>query len=71
FKTEIKRLNIEDKFLKDSIITEGKIDFDKSHAQKTPCPDYLLQYPKKNPRIEITFEKCNDKVTLQTIKALR
>jgi hypothetical protein len=48
-------LRIDEKFVKDSIITNGKVDFDRSHAQKKPCPDYLL-YPEKNPSYEITLK---------------
>ena len=71
FKTEMSANQIDEKFLKDSIITKGEIDFKRSHAQKMPCPDYLLFYPEKNPRFEITFEKCNDNVTFNTLKKLK
>lgn len=71
FQTEMKILNIDEKFLKDSIITKGFVDFERSNAQKKPCPDYLLHYPEKNPRFEITFEKCSEKVTFQTVKKVR
>lgn len=71
FKTEMNSLNIDEKFLKDSIITKGKIDFDRSHAQKKPCPDYLLTYPENNPKYEITFEKCEEKASLNSLKKLR
>jgi len=71
FQTEMKTLNIDEKFLKDSIITKGLVDFERSNAQKKPCPDYLLHYPEKNPRFEITFEKCSEKVTFQTVKKVR
>lgn len=71
FKTEMNALNINEKFLKDSIITNGKIDFDRSHAQKKPCPDYVLNYPEKNPVYEITFEKCEEKAVLNTVKKIR
>lgn len=64
-------LKIDEKFLKDSIITKGKVDFDKSHAQKTPCPDYVLVYPEKNPTYEITYEKCEEIVTLNSLKKLK
>jgi hypothetical protein len=33
-KAEMATLKIDEKFLKDSIITKGKVDFDRSHAQK-------------------------------------
>lgn len=71
FKTDMAALKVSEKFLKDSIITSGKIDFDRSHAQKKPCPDYLLSYPETNPVYEITFEKCEEKAVLNTIKKLK
>ncbi|ALR29688.1 hypothetical protein ATE47_03735 [Chryseobacterium sp. IHB B 17019] len=71
FKTEMNALKIDEKFLKDSIITKGKVDFDKSHAQKKPCPDYLLTYPEKNPTYEITFEKCEETTMMKTLKKLK
>ncbi|WP_312091041.1 hypothetical protein [Chryseobacterium sp.] len=71
FKTKMNALKINEKFLKDSIITNGKIDFDKSHAQKKPCPDYLLTYPEKKPAYEITFEKCENKAVLLSLKKLQ
>ncbi len=70
FKAEMSANNIDEKFLKDSIFTEGGVDFKRSNAQKEPCPDYLLFYPKKNPRYEITFEKCKEGVTLNSLKPL-
>jgi hypothetical protein len=71
FKAEMSALNVNEKFLKDSIITKGTIDFDRSHAQKKPCPDYLLTYPEKNPAYEITFEKCEEKATMISLKKMK
>ncbi|OBW40203.1 hypothetical protein AB670_03441 [Chryseobacterium sp. MOF25P] len=71
FKNEMKTLKVDEKFLKDSIITLGKIDFERSHAQKKPCPDYVITYPEKNPTYEITFEKCEEKAVLSSLKKLR
>lgn len=71
FKNEMKTLKVDEKFLKDSIITLGKIDFDRSHAQKKPCPDYVITYPKENPTYEITFEKCEEKAVLSSLKKLK
>ncbi|WP_159479573.1 hypothetical protein [Chryseobacterium sp. 18068] len=71
FKNEMKTLKVDEKFLKDSIITLGKIDFGRSHAQKKPCPDYVITYPKENPTYEITFEKCEEKAVLSSLKKLR
>lgn len=71
FSTEMAENKIEEKFLRDSIITKGEIDFDKSQAQKKPCPEYVLIYPKKNPRYEVRFEKCKDDATFSSLKKLR
>ena len=62
---------IDEKFIKDSIITNGKVDFDRSHAQKKPCPSYLLTYPEKKPSYEITYEKCEETVTVNSLKKLK
>lgn len=71
FKAEMEFLKIDEKFLKDSIITRGYIDFDKSDAQKKPCPSYILIYPRKNPRYEIGYEKCEETSNFQSLKKLR
>ncbi|AZA79893.1 DUF4258 domain-containing protein [Chryseobacterium sp. G0186] len=70
-KTAMITYKIDEKFIKDSIITNGKVDFDKSHAQKKPCPNYLLTYPEKNPAYEIIFEKCEETVTVNSLKKLK
>lgn len=70
-KAEMATLKVDEKFLKDSIITKGKIDFDRSHAQKKPCPDYLLTYPEEKPTYEITFEKCEENVMVNSLKKLK
>lgn len=71
FRTEMELNKIDEKFLRDSIITKGEIDFEKSHAQKKPCPDYVLTYPKKNPKFEVSFEKCEKTSTFNTFRKLR
>lgn len=71
FKAEMNALKMNETFLKDSIITNGEIDFDRSHAQKKPCPDYLIFYPKKNPRYEVLFEKCGENTQLLSLKKLK
>lgn len=71
FKAQMSELNVDEKFLKDSIITKGEIDFEKSHAQKKPCPDYILVYPEKNPRFEVRFEKCKDNASFISLKKLK
>ena len=59
FKQKMDELKMDEKFIRDSILTKGTIDFDKSKAQAKPCPEYLLLYPKNNPKLEISIlEKC-------------
>jgi len=67
FRNEMKLNNIDEKYLKDSIITKGEIDFEKSHAQKKPCPDYIL----RSSNYEISFEKCKDNATFKSLSKLR
>ena len=71
FSEEMKLNNDDEKFLKDSIITFGEVDFERSEAQKKPCPSYILLYPKKNPRFKISYEKCKEQNTFNTLKKLR
>lgn len=37
FKVQMQHLQITESFLKDSLITHGEINFQKSNAQKKPC----------------------------------
>ena len=69
-KTVMQQNQITDEVLKDSLFVKGEIDFEKSHAQKEPCPDYYLITPEKNPQYEITFEKCKENVTITSLKKL-
>lgn len=71
FKSEMEGNKISEKFLKDSIITEGKIDFDKSKAQAKPCPQYLLVYPKNNPRFEVDYSKCKENAEFTGLRKIR
>lgn len=71
FQSGLTQNNLDEKFLRDSIITLGEIDFKRSNAQLEPCPQYLLSYPNQNPRYEITYEKCDKNVNFKTIKKIR
>lgn len=71
FEQELRKLNLNEQFLRDSIITAGEINFDQSKAQQKPCPYYLLTAPKKNPRFEITFTKCKTEAKFFTLRKLR
>lgn len=70
-KAEMEFLKMDENFLKDSILTKGNVDFERSNAQKKPCPTYILNYPKKNPRYEISFEKCQENTNVLQLKKLR
>lgn len=49
-------------------MSKGKIDFDRSEAQKQPCPKYLLFYPSKKPVYEVQYEKCKENAQFINIK---
>ncbi|WP_300675637.1 hypothetical protein [Soonwooa sp.] len=69
-KPELDLQKIDAQYLKDSIIGKGKIDFDKSQAQKQPFPEYYMTSPEKNPKYELTFEKTKDSVVIKSFKKL-
>jgi len=71
FKKEMEANKISEKSLKDDIISKGKIDFDKSNAQKKPCPEYILNFPKDNPTYEIHYSKCKEKAEFIGLKKLK
>ncbi len=71
FKSEMEFNKISENFIKDSILVKGKIDFDKSNAQKKPCPEYILYYPKNNPTYEIHYSKCKDNAEFLDLKKLK
>lgn len=71
FKNEMKTNNISEKQLKEKIINNGKIDFDKSEAQKKPCPEYVLFYPKSDSKFEIRYSKCKEKAEFISLKNLK
>ena len=71
FSEEMKVQKIDEKFLRDSIMKFGEVDFAKSNAQKKPCPIYILNYPKKNPRLQINFEKCENDAVFKSLEKLR
>lgn len=71
FKKEMDLWKVDEKFLKDSILTKGNIVFENSDPQKKPCPSYSLLYPKNNPRYEVGFEKCAEQSNFQSLKKLR
>ncbi len=71
FSEEMKVQKIDEKFLRDSIMKFGEIDFTKSNAQKKPCPIYILNYPKKNPKFQINFEKCENDAVFKSLEKVR
>ena len=64
----MKTLKIDEKFLKDSIITKGEINFDKSDAQKNLVQVIYFTAPEGNPTYEITFEKCKENAHFISLK---
>jgi hypothetical protein len=71
FQVEMEVNKISEQFLKDSIIAAGKIDFDRSKAQAKPCPQYLLLYPKNNPRFEVNYSKCKENAEFTGFKKIK
>ena len=71
FQVEMEVNKISEQFLKDSIIAAGKIDFDRSKAQAKPCPQYLLVYPKDNPRFEVSYSKCKNNAEFTGFKKIK
>jgi len=71
FKKALEVNKISEKELKDNIIPNGTINFDKSNAQKKPCPEYILNYPKNNPTYEIHYSKCKDKAEFLDLKKIK
>lgn len=71
FSKEMKTMNFDEQFLRDSILTIGIVDFTKSNAQKKPCPSYFLLSPEDSPKYEITFTKCEKSATFSSIKVLK
>lgn len=71
FQVEMEVNKISEQFFKDSIISAGKIDFDRSKAQQKPCPQYLLLYPKNNPRFEVNYSKCKENAEFTGLKKIK
>lgn len=71
FKKALEANKISEKELKDNIIPNGTINFDKSNAQKKPCPEYILLYPKDNPIYEINYSKCKETADFIGLKKLK
>ncbi len=71
FKKQMEANKISEKFLKDELIPKGEIDFDKSNAQKKPCPEYILNYPKDNPTYQIHYSKCKENAQFIGLKKLK
>lgn len=66
---QMKLLNIDEKYLKDSIISEGEIDFDNSEAQRQPCPRYvLISNQSEVKKYKVHFEKCKEEVKIERIE---
>lgn len=71
FKAQLNTLGFTQEFFRDSILSEGNVDFGQSEAQRQPCPRYILTYPYKAPTYKVYFEKCKDTATFFSIKSIR
>lgn len=64
--------HISKKFLRDTIFSDGGIDFGKSNPQRKPYPIYKLYYPTPdNAQYEVDFEKRKDTAYFYQLKVLR
>lgn len=70
FVKSMKSQHIDEKFLKDSLITRGEIDFSKSEAQRVPFPRYKLFYKGKK-RYEVNFEKREKDVLFISLENIK
>jgi len=55
--------NIDSTFVMDSLLKNGKINFDESQPRKLPCAEYVLYYD-SNKKYKLLFTKCKKNVTL-------
>lgn len=69
FKKAMQENKMSEKHLRDSLLSKGEINFEKSRAQQEPCAFYVLETNGNS--YEITFEKCSDKVTFLDLKKPR
>lgn len=69
FKTEMDASKITEDYLRKSLISKGEIDFDKSDAQRKPCPYYIIISEDKS--YEIHFEKCENSINFSKLIRLK
>ncbi|MCB9203194.1 MAG: hypothetical protein H6604_09155 [Flavobacteriales bacterium] len=69
-KQSIKQLNelsLSEKFVTDTVLYDGDINFSESNAQKEPCPDYKIYYPEKEKKYYVLFTKCKENVIIDGV----
>lgn len=71
FSQEMAAQNLDEKFLREQVLEKGKIDFDRSKPQETPCPSYIINYPSDQPKYEIEFSKCKEEAVFKSLKTLK
>ncbi len=67
---ELSHFNIDNEFIKDSILTLSSINFEESEPRKKPCSIYSVYYPKKNARFHFTISKCDSSAHIISAKKL-
>lgn len=70
FQKEMQTVNINEKILRDSLISKGEIDFTRSQTRKNPCPTYILTSSFNKTKYEIGYEKCKENVTFTSLKKI-
>lgn len=70
FRSQMQQLNINEKQLRDELISKGEIDFEQSKTRKEPCPTYVLTSSLPKGKYEIGYEKCKEKATFTSLKKI-
>lgn len=69
-KENLELLKLDESYLKDSIMAFGEINFERSEAQKQPCPEYIMISNRKGKKYEVSFQKCKENVTIKKLTKL-
>lgn len=59
-KQKISQYQLSESLIKEKIIKTGKINFDRSNAQKLPCPEYFLE----SNEYDIFYQKCKENILI-------
>lgn len=65
FKNNLSQYGMNEEVFRNEIFNHGEIQFDKSEAQREPCPRYLMY--SHDGLYQIQFEKCDSVATFHAI----